>query len=132
MNRIKPNDQILDSLARMSGSYHGIFNLSMNVLLATVKYGAKIDPNNKQGPLGAVINMDAAQIFDEKITSLYKMCGEDLVKTVACVRAHQLQMISYEALHAAIAGEIKLNVDDVLANVQKVLPEFGKFQPAPL
>jgi hypothetical protein len=66
------------------------------------------------------------EVYDDEIWDLYKMCGQDVVKTVACVRGSQMGIIPKEELHAAIKNRAQLNSDDILAKVQEKLPGFGK------
>ncbi len=121
--RVQLNDSIVDVVTKMAGGNPG----AATVLVQMLKESPKIDPQSAFGGLGAILSLDTENIYEERIWMLYKdMCGQDMVKTLACLRASQLGFITNSQLNQAIDGVIGLDVDGLLVKVKKRLKEFDK------
>lgn len=123
MERITDPNATLESAAlALCGGNPGAIQVVGN-LMATAQ---EIDPMNLLGPLGVLLNMDSFDIHDDKIWILAKeVCDMDVVKVHAAIRAAQMGIMSHEDLHAAINGEKKLDMDNIVEQVQKKLPGFA-------
>ena len=86
-----------------------------------------IDPQAALGGLGHLLMLDTFQIYGSRIWMLYKdVCGQDLVKTLALLRACQLGKLSNSKLNHAIDnfGE-GVDVDEMLSIVRNTLKDFS-------
>jgi hypothetical protein len=121
--KIGLNDSLLDIIMKMVDGNHG----AMTVCMELLNHTTKIDPDVVLGPLTSLLTLDMHHIYAEQILMLYKdVCGEDIVKMVAILRAVQLGLITSEGLKHAInnygAG---VDVDDLVRQVKVKLPRFG-------
>lgn len=103
---------------------------AMSVCVRMLKEGANIDPDSARGGLGAVLSLDTENIWEERIWMLCNdVCGQDLVKTLALLRALQLgglAGVTSASLNHAIDNRGEgIDVDAALAAVQERLPKFG-------
>jgi hypothetical protein len=111
-----------DVIYKLSDGLPGAIRVLMEIMHET----ESIDPDNMLGPVGVLCYLDSLGIYGSRIWMLYKdVCGQDLVKTLAMIRACQLGIISADALDLAIDGQHNLDADTVLAQVREQLPEFG-------
>lgn len=119
--RITLKDSMMEIMIKMSGGNPG----ALRVLLQIVKQSPKIDPQGAMEGLGPLLGLDTENIYEERIWMLYKdVCGLDMVKMLACLRASQLGLITSSQLSEAVDGTTKLDVDDVLLKVKTRLVEF--------
>lgn len=102
------------------------------VLAEILERGAEIDPYSFAGSFSGLLKLDSLRIYGSDIWTLYKrVCDEDIVKTLAVLRAQQLGIIRSENIHAAIKGGM-LNPDGILEQVRERLPNFAAgYQPTP-
>lgn len=121
--RIKGTDNILDVVQKMSEGNPG----AVTVLSRMIKDGAAIDPQDFMGGLGAVLSLDTCRIYGSRIWMLYKdVCGEDLMKTLAVLRACQLgELTDIEMQHAIDFRGEGIDVDGLVATVKGRLEQFG-------
>lgn len=120
--RITLNDSMMEIMIKMSGGNPG----ALRVLLQIVEQSPKIDPQGAMEGLGPLLGLDTENIYEERIWGLYKdVCGQDLVKMLACLRASQLGLITSSQLSEAVDGTTKLDVYDVLLKVKKRLKQFN-------
>lgn len=127
---IKERDTLQEIVVKLSKGNPG----AVRVLCEMLKETAFIDPDSLLGALTCLLQLDMMGIYGDGIWLLYKdICGEDLVKTIAVVRASQLGFIHPDKVVEAInchrvaqpqAAEIY--PDDLLAKVQERLPAFGQ------
>ena len=124
-DRITLKMSVEDVLIAMSGGNPGALTVCMDLMKST----PQVDPGNMLGGLGAIMSLDTLRIYEERIWMLYKdVCGEDIGKVIALLRAWQLGIapVSKESLAHAIdnygAGIV---VDLVVAAVKARLPEFS-------
>jgi len=121
MARITLDMHINDALFAISDGNPG----AITVLLESIKRNQEIDPMNAFGPWGLVLNLDEFEIYGPRIWGLYKnLCGEDLPRTTAVVRAVQLGLLSRETLDQAIDGKTTIDIKEVTGKVREELPDF--------
>lgn len=91
----------------------------------------RVDPDALLKGTGTLMGLDSENIWEERIWMLYKdVCGEDLRKTIAILRASQLGIIRSGDLHHAIDNRGEgLDVDAACAQVKKRLPRFELQDP---
>ncbi len=112
-------------------AFQAIFTVSegnpgaLNVLTESLKKSPEIDPDNGFQEFGLIINLDALEIYGPNIWMLYKdLCGENLSKTIAMVRAVQLGVISQKNLLDAINGLHVFEMQEVIEKVKDILPRL--------
>ena len=122
--RIKLNDTLIDAITRMSGGNPG----ALTVLIDLAKESSRIDPQSAMGAFSPILLFDSFNIYEERIWMLYKdVCNQDLVKTLACLRACQMGLLDPDELNRAINGEThSIVTDDLLELLKTHLPEFNK------
>ena len=89
--------------------------------------GEEIDPDNALGGFGTMLLLDTLGLYGSRIWMLYKdVCGQDLVKMVAVLRAWQLAILTSGAIAHAIdhRGE-GVDTDNVVSQVQEQCPGFN-------
>jgi len=122
--RIRLEMSIPDVLYALSEGNPG----ALTVCLGMLKDGEAIDPDAALGSLSPVLMLDTLGIYGPRIWMLYKnVCGQDIGKTIALLRAWQLGLagVSRQGLDHAIdnygAG---IEVDAVVEQVKTQLPNF--------
>lgn len=106
----------------------------MSVCSSLLRIGSTLDPQALMGSYSAFMNLDMIGVYEDRIWMLYKdVCGSNIVKTFAALRAVQLGIVSAEDLNFAIdnRGSLPnnqgtLNVDTMLAEVKKRLTKFAR------
>jgi len=123
MTKIELTDSIEDVVIKMSDGNPGAATVCIQLLTE----GAATDPYNWLGGLGVIMSLDTLGLYGPKIWMLFKdVCGEDIVKTIAMLRAWQLGFVSKEKLlHAINSYGDGVDVDGLLEQVKERLPEFG-------
>ena len=121
--RIELNDTTMDIIQKMSEGNPG----ALTVVMRMIAEGAAIDPQGFMGGLGAVLSLDTHRIYGARIWMLYKdVCGEDLMKTLAVLRACQLgELTDIEMQHAIDFRGEGIAVDNLVSVVKERLEEFG-------
>ena len=117
--RICIEDNTISAIMKLAEGNPGALNVCMNI----IESGPEIDPI---GGLGPLLSMDTLGIYGSRIWMLYKdVCGEDLPKTLAILRAWQLGFLEKGALLHAIdnCGE-GIDIEKMVAAVCERLPEF--------
>ena len=113
--RLALDDTVMTSIIKMAGGNPGALRVCTDI----VKHGQDIDPHG-MGGLGALIFLDALGIYGSRIWILFKdVCGEDLVKTMACLRSWQLGITPEQELQSAIDGVGNIDTNAILASVQE-------------
>lgn len=115
-----------DMIMKMTGGNPG----SLRVLTEIMIDGGKIDPDDAFAGFGTIMGLDSRGIWDHRIWMLYKdVCGEDLMKMIALVRAEQLGQlagVTKKALNHAIDNRGEgINVDAAVEAVKERLPNFN-------
>ena len=101
---------------------------ALTVCSDLLRNGAKIDPDAVLKGLSPLLALDTANIYASRIWMLYKdVCGEDLTRMIAVLRATQLGFLSTEALnHAIDNGGDGVDVNDLERQVRIRLPHFAR------
>jgi len=121
--RLELSDTTFDVCYKMSEGNPGALTVCAQLLL----HGGAIDPDGFLGGFGAVFGLDTLGIYGPRIWMLFKdVCGQDLVKMCAVLRADQLGFIQGLDIDAAIdgRGEYPLDCDELLKQVRERLPNF--------
>lgn len=121
--RVKLEDTTMDVIMKMSDGNPG----AINVMMCMLKDGGIIDPADVMGGFGSILFMDTLDIYGSKIWILFNdLCGRNLSKTIALLRAVQLGFMRESELHTAIdansIGESRLA--GLVAQVTAHLPDF--------
>jgi len=121
--RIELTDSVMDIVVKMSEGNPG----AVTVLARMMKEGGSIDPQSFAGGIGAILALDTHGIYGHRIWALYKdVCGENLVSTIAVLRACQLgQLRESDMLHAIDNRGHGIDVAALVSTVRSVLPDFG-------
>jgi hypothetical protein len=127
-SRIKLEDTPIDSMVKLAEGNPG----ALTVMLSLVKSNEEIDPQGFMGPLGSILSLDSHGIYGSRIWMFFKdVCGEDLTKMVACLRAIQLGIIPEDKINHAIDNYGDgIDVDELHEKVCEELEEFKKPEKA--
>lgn len=103
----------------------------LTVLMQLFNKAESVDPDSALGPLTYLIDLDSFGIYGSHIWMLYKdVCKEDIVNTMAVLRAVQLGILSSGKLKRAIedsySKEPIIDLVEILKKVQEQLPLFNK------
>jgi len=122
--RIGVQDTIMDAVVKLVGGNPG----ATMVVAQMLKLSPTIDPQTGCG-IFPLLLLDTEGIYEERIWMLYKdVCKQDIVKTLACLRASQLGFISSTQLNKAIDGMEDLDVDALLAKVKEKVNGFDELK----
>lgn len=121
--RLKLEDTLFDAIPKLSKGNPGAMCACMDIL----GNGAKIDPGSALGGLGALLSLDTYHIYESRIWMLYKdVCGENLIKMIAVLRACQLGLLDISDLNHAIDNYGDgIDVNALEEQVRERLPAFG-------
>ncbi len=98
---------------------------AISVLVQMTRQSPGVDPQNAMGSVGPLLSLDTHGIYGSRIWMLYKdICGQDIVKTLAALRACQLGLLAECELINAIDGLHEIDADAVLAEVKARLSHF--------
>jgi len=124
MSRINLKDSLRDIVISMSEGNPGALRVCMEI----VSSSRSIDPDSALGEFGPLIFLDSLGIYGPSIWMLYKdVCGEDVTKLLAVLRAAQLGIISNSTVMEALSSYGNgLDADEVLEKVRESLPNFGQ------
>lgn len=129
MNRevkIKLTDTPMSAIAKMSDGNPGAATVLMHMLTE----GGKIDPDDFMGGLGAIMALDSHAIYGTDIYVLHSdICGKELAKTLAVLRAVQLGFFKESVLQDACSrqdysGRELVPVEELYEKVKERLPNF--------
>jgi len=121
---LEETDSVKEIIVKMCEGNPG----AINVLTQLYLENANIDPDSYLAHFGAIVGLDEVGIHGHRIWMLYKdVCRENIILTVAVLRAEQLGFISREQLNYAIdnRGDC-INVHNLYKQVCKRLPNFRK------
>lgn len=122
--RIKLTDTLLDATVKLGEGNPG----AISVIMQLIKNGSIIDPDAAFGEIANLLSLDSLGIYGPRIWMLYKdVCDQNLVNTIAVLRAVQLGKLSENVMNHAIDnyGE-GIDTKSILKIVQNELPKFGK------
>jgi hypothetical protein len=120
------NDETINKLiSKMAGDNPGAINVCRDI----ISEAEEIDPNSIGG-LGILMQLDVLGIHSGRIWILYRsVCGQNLVKLFAVMRASQLGLITNKSIIASIDRRDPLDTDAILAAVRSELGTFGGSGP---
>lgn len=121
--RIKAHQTLPEMVAAIAGGNSGAELVLTQVLTCT----PEIDPGYPMGGMGILMALDKSRIHDEQVWDLFKACGEGITNLVGCVRAKQLGIISDQDLTAAAKNQGRLNMDDIISQVEQRSSRFNRF-----
>ena len=103
---------------------------ALRVCMELFKGAEQIDPGSFHAGFASLLMLDTLKIYGPRIWMLYKdVCGENLVKMVALLRAYQLGQlagVTENALNHAIDNRgAGLNIDLALKAVKEKMPNFN-------
>jgi hypothetical protein len=125
--RINPTDDVKTTIAKLSGGNPG----ALAALMAMFQESPTIDPDCAFGGLGPLMSLDSCGIYGTDIYVLFSdICGRDVTKTLAVLRATQLGEFSADTLADACSrqdysGREMVPVDELYAKVKERLPNFN-------
>lgn len=129
--RIDIMDDLVTIVTKMSDGNPG----AISVMMQLIKESESIDPDAAMGPLAHILDLDSYGIYGSHIWILYKdICGEDIVNTIAVLRAVQLGLFKKWVLTKAIndiangtpdESEV-IDVSKLLTAVRKELVNFAQ------
>lgn len=121
--RIKLDDTAMSATIKLSEGNPGALTVCIEIL----EKGEDIDPDHILGGLGILLIFDSLAIYGSRIWMLYKdVCKQDIVKTVAVLRAAQLGILYEDKLQHAVDnyGE-GIDIEDIHKKVRQRLPRFS-------
>ena len=121
--RIELNDTVADVVGKLSENVPGATAVCTSIL----NESEYIDPDGTFGGFGILLLLDTFNIYGRRIWNLYKdVCKEDLIKTIAVIRACQLGILKRDKLQSAINEHGKgIDVDELYLKVKEMLPNFA-------
>ena len=129
MNRevkIKLTDTPMSAIAKMSDGNPG----AAGVLMQMFAEGGKIDPDDFMEGMGSILALDSHAIYGTDIYVLHSdICGKELAKTIAVLRAVQLGFFKDSVLRDACSrqdysGRELVPVEELYEKVKERLPNF--------
>jgi hypothetical protein len=101
---------------------------ALTVMMQILMKADVIDPDNELGSIVYLLDLDRLNIWGSRIWMLYKdVCGENITKTLAVLRANQLGLIADDPIHYAIDNHgLGLDSDQMLMIVKNKLPQFAR------
>ena len=126
MEKITLTDTTADALYKMSEGNPGALTVCVELLTKA----PQIDPDATLRGLGYLLDLDNLKLYGPRIWCLYKdVCGEDLTKTCAVLRAWQLGYLAKAEIDHAIDNRGDgIDAAVVLKTIQADLPAFGQPQ----
>ena len=121
--RIELSDSTMEVVKKISEGNPG----AASVCIKLLQQGATVDPDGMFGGLGCLLSLDSHAIYGASVWMLYKdVCKEDLVKTIAVLRAVQLGLLDENKLIHAIGNYGKgIDVNATYDQVKERLPNFN-------
>lgn len=116
--------QVIMELSRHDGG--GYNPGAMTVCMSILTQGESIDPDCAT-PFLTLLLLDSFNIYADRVWMLFKdVCGENLEKTIAMLRAVQLRLLPQTDLQHAINNYGRgIDVNSLLMQVKERLPRFG-------
>jgi hypothetical protein len=122
--RITINMTPLDMVVALSGGNAGAITVCATIL----REGGRIDPDAWNGGLACLLSLDTLGIYGSDIWVLHSLvCGNDIVLTMAMLRATQLGIVRGDDLRAQVqaGGAGPIDARDTLVRVRAHLPGFA-------
>jgi hypothetical protein len=127
MSRINLADSTINVVVKMSDGNPGAMNVIMEMLQPE---SSKIDPDSVMGGMMKLLSLDTLGIYGTDIYVLHNdICGRDMSKTFAVLRAHQLGFLNGSILKDACSrqdysGRKMIDVESLCKQVKEHLPNF--------
>jgi hypothetical protein len=127
MSRINLADSTMSAVLKMSDGNPGAMNVIMEMLQPESN---KIDPDSVMGGMMKLLSLDTLGIYGSDIYVLHSdICGRDMSKTFAVIRAHQLGFLNGTILKDACSrqdysGRKMIDVESLCKQVKEKLPNF--------
>lgn len=128
MSRINLADSTMDAVLKMSDGNPGAMMVIMQMLHPDSE---KIDPDSAMGGMMKLLALDTLGIYGTDIYVLHNdICGQDMTKTFAVLRARQLGFLNGATLKDACSrqdysGRKMIDVDSLCMQVKEALPNFA-------
>ena len=125
--RITMDMTMKDMIVAMSDGNPGAIAAMFDIL----DKAESVDPDDIFSPIGPILSLDSHRFYGSRLYMFWNdVCGRDATKMLAVLRADQLGQLAgctEAAINHAVdhCGE-GLDLDAVLAAVQKRLPKFGR------
>lgn len=122
--RITLTDNAQSAIAKLSEGNPGALNVCCQLYQET----PEIDPDAAFGGLSSLLALDTLGIYGAEIWMLFKdVCGQNLSRTVAVLRANQLGLLSDAKLKRAIQNRGEgVDTAEMFNAVCDRLPNFAK------
>ncbi len=123
--RLKLEDTTLDIITKMSDGNPGAMNVIMQII------SSKVDGDSIFGGLGSILQLDSFGIYGSDIYVLNNdICGRDISRTIAVLRAVQLGFFDAATLADACSrqdrsGASMVPVEELYNKVKEQLPGFN-------
>ena len=116
------SDTPSDIIAKLADGNPGAARVMADMFVQT----PEIDPQNMLGGRGSVLFLDMLGIYGSRIWMLYKdVCGQDMKKMLAALRAVQMGLRTRSELLSAVDGGTKFDADAALSDVKGKLAAFA-------
>lgn len=126
--RIKLDDTFISAATKLAEGNIG----AVRVLLQLASTEAKIDPDAALPGIGVLLDLEQHGFYGSRIWMLYKdVCGQDITKMHAVLRAMQLGLVKKSAVENAIGTDETRGKPDaidvwaLLTAVKERLPRFA-------
>lgn len=130
--RIQLTDSLQQIVVKMSDGNPG----AINVMMALIKQGEKIDPDNMLGGVGAILWLDTERIYGPKIWVLFKDVCKSKVLNIFTIMRYQQYGFHYRLGNTELYFELKFGAhhewlgtlppfEEMLTKVKSKLPNFG-------
>lgn len=129
MSKINLTDSAMDVVLKMSDGNPGAMGVIMEMLQPAAN---EIDPDSVMGGMMKILALDTLGIYGTDIYVLHSdICGRDMVKMFAVLRAHQLGFLNDSVLKDACSrqdysGREMIKVDELYEKVISELPNFKR------
>lgn len=101
---------------------------ALSALIAVLKVGHAVDPDNAFGGFSVLMTFDNAGIYGSDIWVLYNdVCNQSATRLIALARSAQLGFCSYQELRSFVQASFSVDqarIDELIAAVRERLPEF--------
>lgn len=131
MGKINLQMSINDMILAMSGGNAGAIMALMRSVEENKETGIskyeEIDPQNRFGPCGLLINLDSMGLYNEQIWMLYNdLCGRSIHNTIVVARAWQLGILNKPQIDQAIERRGGLSFLELVEKVIEKVPCFAR------
>ncbi|QSW90730.1 hypothetical protein J0383_07940 [Flavobacterium endoglycinae] len=125
-NKIQLGDSTMKAVVKMADGNYGAVTPLLELLESD-----HIDPDNALGGIGVLLFLDSLGIYGTDLYVLYSdICGQDIVKMIAVLRATQMGIFETWTLKDAcsrqdFSGRDLVPVNELYEKVKERLPRFN-------